>query len=304
MPVILPTVATVGSRGAQPRRGKAVAGLCSSTRQPQGSLHRLDNGRADCGVRIFGTQTIVKNLPHQSRVSKYTSGHGHRDVWLLRKKAPNHDFRNAGQFGSGLCQHRAGQLISLIGSRKNMGQEAGEIRWRRGVSYADQVIQTLHCPRPGDDLKQNGTSAFVLSVYSRGNGRAADPVAGALVTNCKSPTARACRLAPRILAVCDGTSAGNNHHARTAVKGSLQGNHRIADNLNFSGNKFGDHVPHFLGDLRPRATRSPYAGALDLSRLNSCGASSLPNRLVQRAASLGFPDANNVAGAGGGAGQP
>src|SRR5436853_626147 len=94
---------TVAFTGATPARTET---LHSLARQVQCSLYRLDNRGADCGVRIFGTQTIVKNLSHQRSVTKYTSGHGHRDDWLLEKKTANHNLGNGGQFSPGLRQHR------------------------------------------------------------------------------------------------------------------------------------------------------------------------------------------------------
>src|SRR5580692_3392677 len=100
-----------------------------SSRHAQRSLNRFHYLRIHFCARLQHTKFIVKNLPHQRRVTKDASSHGHRDRsgLVFRKLATRHDQSHLGKLTTSIRENSPGQLI-LTG--RNRRKQCREVRRR------------------------------------------------------------------------------------------------------------------------------------------------------------------------------
>ena len=79
----------------------------------QRAFHRFDDLRIYFHARTQRAEFTVKNLPHQRRVTKDASDHGHRDGSGLsfREEAANHHRGDLRQFRARMAENLCGQVI-------------------------------------------------------------------------------------------------------------------------------------------------------------------------------------------------
>ena len=213
-------------------------------RQFERSTNRLNHLRLHLRCRTHQMQTIVESLAHQRRVSKNTAGHGHRNDALPGEEAANHHGRQIPQFCARSGKNVSGVVVSRVGCRENRWQQGSEIWRRRGVGCQHKLAAGFHAPKFHDARKQGRrwgiAFVFVAGTQGRRHGGASNPVPGTFIRDRVTPSPGARGLALGVASVRDRPCAGDHDHAGTPTKSSFQGNHHVADDLDFTGNHFRD----------------------------------------------------------------
>jgi hypothetical protein len=101
----------------------------SSSSHAQSSLNRFDHLRIHLCAGLQPAEFIVKNLPHQRRVTKDASGHGHTDwaAFVFRKQPIHHNHRHLRQLATRIGDDSRGYFILTGGHRR---KERRKIRRR------------------------------------------------------------------------------------------------------------------------------------------------------------------------------
>jgi len=128
-------------------------------------------------------------------------------------------------------------------------------------------------------------------------------VSGTFVGDGESPAADAGAYSLRIAAVGEGTRTGVDDHTGTRGEGGFERDLQIADNVDRRGKNFGECAVDDRGDFGASGARAAKASPHHLRGSDSSSRAGLAHALVERLASLGFADADNVAGSGSGGGE-
>jgi len=135
------------------------------------------------------------------------------------------------------------------------------------------------------------------------NGGAADPVGGAFVADGESPTTGAGGVAMTVAAVGDRSGAGDDDDARAGAEGGFERGLNVADYVDGRGENFGEGAADDCSYFGASGAGASNTGVGDLRGRDAGSGAGLAYGLLQGLASLGFADADDVAGAGGGSGQ-
>ena len=138
----------------------------------------------------------------------------------------DHSGREVRQPGSCIGQEVAGDGVGLIGGAEDDGKQAREIGWRSRVGLLHKFVEGREFPGVEDHGGERGVEALIAGVQNRGNGAAADPVAGAFVGDCEPPASGTRGVTSSVAAVGNGTGAGDRDHVRALGRKRLRGRSR------------------------------------------------------------------------------
>ncbi len=280
---------------------------------PEGSVKRVDSDVLEGGLGKECGEGAAHALADRGEVGEDAARVGDFDVEIRRlmEAAPGGGDLD-GKVLAGLLEGAEGDGVSGGCDLGYDGDKGGEVGVGELVDEGDEVVEGSKIPVSlnGFEERRGGIAGGWLAgvrvegVKGEADGVLADPVAGALVADGRTPTAGVAGLAGECAGDNIGSGAGDGEDAGAAVEGGVEGDLVVAGEDEGAGwEEVGEGAGGPLADDGDGDAGEADAGGANIGEGDTGEGGSFGEEVPEAGGGEVFADAKDLNGAGAGAGE-